>query len=66
MTTPHRIRELRIEKGITQEALAKAIGKDRTTVVRYENGESGLSLAVLTDIARALQVKVSDIIAEDV
>ncbi len=35
-----RIKELRIEKGLTQEQLAKAIDVRKTTICNYENGYS--------------------------
>jgi DNA-binding XRE family transcriptional regulator len=40
MNTADRLRTLREESGLSQDAVAKAIGVDRTTVVKYETGGS--------------------------
>ena len=40
MNTAERIKELREQKGLSQEQLAKIIGVDRTTIVKYETGAS--------------------------
>jgi transcriptional regulator with XRE-family HTH domain len=49
-----RIKELRQEKGISQEALAEASGVDRTFVGGIERGERNASILTLCDIAHAL------------
>ena len=40
MNTAERLKELRESKGLSQEQLAKIIGVDRTTIVKYETGAS--------------------------
>lgn len=40
--TPIGLRRIRRELGLTQEALAKAVGVDRLTVVRWETGVHGI------------------------
>lgn len=40
MNTAERLKELRERKGLSQEQLAKIIGVDRTTIVKYETGAS--------------------------
>ena len=40
MNTSEKIRALRESKGLSQDQLAKEIGVDRTTIVKYESGGS--------------------------
>lgn len=55
-----RIRNRRLELGMSATDLAKKIGRNRATIYRYENGEiEKMPFAVLFPIARALQCEVS-------
>ena len=54
----------RREAGITQEALAANAGVHRTYVGDIENARKSPTLEVSDAIARALGVRLSDIIAE--
>ena len=54
-----RIRELRLEKGLSQEKLADLAGCDRTYVGMLERKLGNPSLRVLVEIARALEVPVN-------
>lgn len=57
MTIGDRIKQRRVELGLTPEDLAKSIGKDRATVYRYEKNDiKNLPCDVLPPIARALHV----------
>lgn len=56
----YRIRQLRLEKGWSQEQLATVAGLSTRTVQRIENGEQA-SLETLTAIAAALGLQVSDL-----
>lgn len=58
-----RIREVRKEKEITQEKIARMIGMNQTQYSRYERGENEIKVNVLIDICKALQVS-SDYILE--
>ncbi len=50
------IKERRKQLGITVDNLAEQIGKDRSTVYRYENGEiSNITVSAMSKIADALQ-----------
>lgn len=40
MNTAEKIKKLREDHGLSQEQLAKIIGVDRTTIVKYETGAS--------------------------
>lgn len=48
----NRIRELRKEKGTTQDELAYAVGVTRQTIISLENGKYNASLQLAYKIAR--------------
>ena len=58
-----RIRNLREAKGLTQEALADAVGMMRSNISRIEAEKHHPTLDTLERIAKALKVSVADIIA---
>ena len=51
-----RVRALRVERGLSQEALAYEVGIDRTYQSQIERGVGNPSLRVLCAIAIALKV----------
>jgi transcriptional regulator with XRE-family HTH domain len=55
-----RIRELRNEIGISQEALANRAEIDRTYVTDVENGRRNISIENLEKLVNALQVEFKD------
>lgn len=56
MTVGDRIKERRLELGMSIEELGKILGKNRTTVYRYETGYiENLPIDILEPIANALQ-----------
>lgn len=56
MTVGKRIKERRKELKMSADALGKKLGKDRSTVFRYENGDiEKLPIDILEPIAEALQ-----------
>jgi transcriptional regulator with XRE-family HTH domain len=57
------LRELRAERGVSQERLAHIADLDRTYVSGIERGERNPSLANILRIADALEVKVSELAA---
>jgi len=57
-----RIRELRIEKGITQKELAWRCGKDPQNLERVENGKSNPTIFYLYEISIALEVPLKALI----
>lgn len=58
-----RIRKMRETKGLTQEALADAVGMMRSNISRIEAGKHHPTLDTLERIAKALKVPVAEIIA---
>lgn len=59
-----RVRELREQKGVSQEALAATCGLHRTYIGLIERGERNLSLAVIEQIAAGLGVAVGELFSE--
>lgn len=56
-----RIRELRKEKGFSQESFAYEVGLDRTYMGSLERGERNLAAINLVRIAKALKVEVGEL-----
>jgi putative transcriptional regulator len=59
-----RVRELRNERGLSQEALAFETGVAINSIATLERGESNPSVALLLAIARVLKVKLRDLVDE--
>jgi putative transcriptional regulator len=58
----NQIRRLRFEHGeMTQEALAKAAGVTRQTIIALEAGKYAPSLELAFRLAHALEVRVEDV-----
>jgi transcriptional regulator with XRE-family HTH domain len=56
------IRELRVQRGMTQEALALHSGVTRNVLIDVEFGRRGLLYERLFDLAEALDVPVADLL----
>lgn len=56
-----RIKEIRKEKGMSQEELSNKIGANLSYVVYLETGRRGISLPMLYKISKALGVKTKDL-----
>ena len=63
-TLGQRIRRLRQSAGLSQDALARAAGIGRVTLVRLEKGEQSPRFKTLGAISRALGVGVSELLVE--
>ena len=63
-TLGQRVRRLRNSAGLSQDALARAAGIGRVTLVRLEKGEHTPRLKTLEAIARTLGVRVLDLLVE--
>lgn len=59
-----RVRELRKQKGLSQEALALACDLDRTYIGGVERGERNISLINIHKISRSLGVSPSDLLTD--
>ena len=53
-----RIKELRTEKGISQEKFADLVGIDRTYLSSVEKGERNISLDNICKIAKGFEISV--------
>lgn len=60
----NKLRAMRIQHGLSQEALAEAIGSTQECISRYENGERKPSIDIAARIARALGCKVDDLLTD--
>lgn len=60
-----RLKELRIEKNLTQEKLAKLIGMSKMTVSHWERGYCEPSIAQLIAIAKLFEVSVDYLVGND-
>jgi transcriptional regulator with XRE-family HTH domain len=59
-----RVRELRKQKGLSQESLALACDLDRTYIGGVERGERNISLINIHKIARAIGVPPSELFTD--
>jgi transcriptional regulator with XRE-family HTH domain len=59
----NRIREIRLERGLTQEEVGEAVGVSYSYIGRIERGQKNISLQTLSKIAHALNVSESDLFA---
>ena len=57
MLTPTQIRQLRQDRGWSQQALADRLGVNRTTVVRWEAGEVKAISALMVLLESTLEGK---------
>lgn len=64
MSIAKRLLEIRQKKGLTQQALADAIGLHVTQVKRYEAGSSQPSLEAIKKLAKTLRVTTDSLIFE--
>lgn len=57
-----KIKRLRVDRGMTQKALAKKAGVSREYVARLETGRHDPSLSTLAKLAKALGVPVARLV----
>ena len=66
MTTGERMKQLRKKLGLSADELGEMIGKDRSTIYRYERGDiESATIDVLPRLARALQTTPQHIMGWD-
>ena len=57
-----RVREKRIEQGLSQEELAVKAGVHRTYIGMIERAEKNITLSNVEKVARALDISITDLI----
>ncbi len=60
-----RVREIRLERGLSQEELAHNAGLDRSYMSGIERGVRNVTVLKLQAVARALKVPVRELLPED-
>lgn len=55
------IKNLRVEKGMTQQELADLVNVRRETIVRLENGNYNPTLSLAVDIAQVFEIAIEEI-----
>lgn len=61
----NRIRQVRLEKGLTQEFVANMAGVNSTHINNIENHRAKISLSTLIHVCNAMEVTVDFILAEE-
>lgn len=56
------LRQARRKKKMTTEAVAKAIGKDRSTVWRYETGQTAMTVNILFRLLQLYGISIKDVV----
>ena len=60
-----KIKEARIQKGLTQEELGNIVGLQKSAIAKYENGRVvNIKRSTLQKLAKALDLRGSDLIIE--
>ncbi|MDC1395610.1 helix-turn-helix domain-containing protein [Bacteroidia bacterium] len=59
-----RIKQLRREKGVSQEKLSEIAGLDRTYMTDIENGKRNVSIVVLEKLAMAFKFSLSELLKD--
>lgn len=59
-----RVREVRTQKGLSQEQLAHLADVHRTYIGMIERAEKNITLISIEKIANALEIKISDLLNE--
>ena len=62
--TSNRIKELRMQRGLTQEALGILVGTDKTKISRIERGELQLTTDFARHVTKALNVTIAEVMGE--
>jgi transcriptional regulator with XRE-family HTH domain len=56
-----RVASLRKKQGLTQSDLARLAGKDRQSIYKVEKGTFNATIFYISEIAKALKVKISEL-----
>lgn len=60
MTLRNRVKEIRLQRELTQESLAAAVGVTRQTIIAVEKGKFGPSVRLALRLASELDVSVEE------
>ena len=60
----NRIKQLRLQSGLSQEKFALKIGMDRTYFASFESGKRNISIQNIKKIADGLDVSLGELFAE--
>ena len=63
---PARLKRERLKRGLTQQSLAKKIGLSQQAVASWETGAKIPTIDRVIDVARALKIRPSMLIDEDI
>ncbi len=61
MTLRNRVRDLRLQRGLTQEALGRLAGVTRQTIIAVEKGRYVPSVRLALELASALGARLEDV-----
>ena len=65
MELGQKIKQARLQKGLTQEELGKIVGLQKSAIAKYENGRVvNIKRSTLQQLAKALDLRGSDLIIE--
>jgi transcriptional regulator with XRE-family HTH domain len=59
-----RLRQIRLERQLSQEDLADLAGFDRTYISLLERGKRNISLINISKLSKALQMEISELLLE--
>lgn len=62
MAFPENLKKLRLQRGYTQEKLARLLYVDRTSISRYEAGTLEPSISMLVEISRIFNISIDRLI----
>lgn len=62
MSLGENLKNIRLERGFTQEQLASAVDVNRVNLAHYESGTKVPSVAVLTEIANTLDCSIDGLL----
>lgn len=61
MGLSNRLKELRLQRELTQEVLARTVGTTRQTIIAIEKGKFVPSVKLALELARALDVPLEEV-----
>lgn len=61
MGVDNKIRDFRLERGLTQEELAKLVGVSRQTIIAMEKGGYTPSVQLALELARSLKTPIDNL-----